>query len=660
MTEQIGKVTLDYEFYPGRDLYCDGDVEEQILDIVKNNPETEYDKIIEERASWPILYHLSKKRGNIIEWIPFKKTDKILEIGSGCGAITGTIADKAGSVTCVDLSKQRSTINAVRNKEKDNIKIHVGNFMDIEPVLPQDYDYILLIGVFEYGQAYIGGENPYTDFMKVVQKHLKAEGHIVVAIENRFGLKYFAGCKEDHLGTYFSGIEGYRKEDGVRTFTRKNLEGILKKSGISEYSFYYPYPDYKFMTMLFSDRHLPHKGELTNNKRNFDRDRLMLFDEKRVFDEIIANEEFPLFSNSYLFITGKRNHTIYTKYSNDRAAEYAIRTDICDDDSHKWVCKVSTDEAANRHINNIEKTYKAMKYCFEDSFAKMNECTLTSEGLIFPYVEAKTLDEILDKAVSKDDIRSFLKEFKKFCQVAHLQKSAPVQDKDLVFSNILVQKDQWTIIDYEWVSDQNERPEEVICRALYCYELGGDERKEFLNRYAEKFAEFGYSEEEIERVRKDEADFQKHVTGNRLAMNEICEKIGNKILSPIESNVDSTVKKLDFQIYEDRGKGYSEKDSRFLEMTEFHKIIDTILDVDKEVENLRLDPCMEPCMVVVKTLECNGKKIKLKSNGTEVGAGVYTFTTNDPNIYISIGKKNKSASKLHVVMEVLELPRLFE
>ena len=311
MTEQIGKVTLDYEFYPGRDLYCDGDVEEQILDIVKNNPETEYDKIIEERASWPILYHLSKKRGNIIEWIPFKKTDKILEIGSGCGAITGTIADKAGSVTCVDLSKQRSTINAVRNKEKDNIKIHVGNFMDIEPVLPQDYDYILLIGVFEYGQAYIGGENPYTDFMKVVQKHLKAEGHIVVAIENRFGLKYFAGCKEDHLGTYFSGIEGYRKEDGVRTFTRKNLEGILKKSGISEYSFYYPYPDYKFMTMLFSDRHLPHKGELTNNKRNFDRDRLMLFDEKRVFDEIIANEEFPLFSNSYLFITGKRNHTIF-------------------------------------------------------------------------------------------------------------------------------------------------------------------------------------------------------------------------------------------------------------------------------------------------------------------------------------------------------------
>lgn len=30
---------------------------------------------------------------------------KVLEIGSGCGAITGSLAQKAGSVTCVDLSK---------------------------------------------------------------------------------------------------------------------------------------------------------------------------------------------------------------------------------------------------------------------------------------------------------------------------------------------------------------------------------------------------------------------------------------------------------------------------------------------------------------------------------------------------------------------------
>lgn len=36
MKEKIGNITLDYEYYPGEDLYSDGDVEEEILEIVKN------------------------------------------------------------------------------------------------------------------------------------------------------------------------------------------------------------------------------------------------------------------------------------------------------------------------------------------------------------------------------------------------------------------------------------------------------------------------------------------------------------------------------------------------------------------------------------------------------------------------------------------------
>lgn len=95
MTEKIGKVTLDYEFYPGVDLYCDGIVEQEILKIVQEHPAEEYDRIIEERAEWPILYHLSEKRGNIVEWIPMEPGAKVLEVGSGCGAITGTLAKKA-------------------------------------------------------------------------------------------------------------------------------------------------------------------------------------------------------------------------------------------------------------------------------------------------------------------------------------------------------------------------------------------------------------------------------------------------------------------------------------------------------------------------------------------------------------------------------------
>ncbi len=56
MQEKIGKVTLDYEFYPGRDLYSDGPVEEELLEIAKNFKEEELNQVIAKKNSWPILY----------------------------------------------------------------------------------------------------------------------------------------------------------------------------------------------------------------------------------------------------------------------------------------------------------------------------------------------------------------------------------------------------------------------------------------------------------------------------------------------------------------------------------------------------------------------------------------------------------------------------
>ena len=34
--EEIGKIKLDLTHYAGEDLYCDGDVEDELLDIAKN------------------------------------------------------------------------------------------------------------------------------------------------------------------------------------------------------------------------------------------------------------------------------------------------------------------------------------------------------------------------------------------------------------------------------------------------------------------------------------------------------------------------------------------------------------------------------------------------------------------------------------------------
>lgn len=304
MEEQIGRVILKLDHYQGADLYSDGPVEEELLEIVKTVPEAEYPRVIAERSSWPILYHLSPVRSNCVEWIEFQDTDTVLEIGAGCGALTGTLAKKAGQVVCVELSKRRSTINAIRNREQDNIVIHVGNFEDIESTLPQ-FNAVTLIGVLEYAQSYLHSPQPYLDMLQAALRHLKPGGRLILAIENKLGMKYWAGCPEDHTGRLFDSIENYPENFRIRTFSRQELVEGLRQAGYEKWDFYYPYPDYKLPQFLYSDFRLPEKGDLTAAPC-LSGDRMTLFNEERALNTILDAGLFPEFSNSFLIIASKK------------------------------------------------------------------------------------------------------------------------------------------------------------------------------------------------------------------------------------------------------------------------------------------------------------------------------------------------------------------
>lgn len=686
MTEKIGKITLDYKHYPGEDFYCDGEVEDELLDIVRNYSPVEFGRIIEERAKWPILYHLSPLRENIVDWIPIKKDAKVLEIGSGCGAVTGRLAEKAGSVTSIDLSKKRSLINAYRHQECDNVTIHVGNFKDIEPDLPDDFDYICFIGVFEYGQSYIDTKNPYVDWLRLMQGHLKENGRIIIAIENKLGLKYFAGCQEDHLGTYFSGIEDYARGGGVRTFVKSRLEEMFEESGLTEYSFYYPYPDYKFMTAIYSDDRLPKPGELYDNKRNFDRDRMLLFDEKQAFDGIIKDGLFPVFSNSYAAVIGKGFEVKYAKYSNDRAAEYAIRTQICEDEAgNRTVRKSAMTEMAAEHVQSMETAYKDLKKRFEGSRLRVNNCRLweekaygnqTSSGGIsaeFEYINGITLEEVLDYCLDSDDIEGFHILFDEYMERISYKEEMPVADYDLIFANILIETDSyeveaiknldWTIIDYEWTFGKAMTAKEIAFRAIYCYILENEKRNKLnLDRMIDKL---GITEAEAEDFRQQEMDFQKFVTGKHKSMAELRDTIGYKLMEPLKwvHKFDDSSEKERIQIYEDKGEGYKEEESYFVkDAYEGENLVSLTLSLDGNVTMLRIDPAFDCCAVKFRRLDFNGEAVEtdrknIITNGKTLCGGSYVFATEDPNINIKISNLNRKAENtLEAELEIVRIP----
>ena len=120
-------------------------------------------------------------------------------------------------------------------------------------------------------------------------------------------MKYWAGCREDHTGGFFDGLEGYHQTDSkVRTFGKEELKEILNSAGYGETQFYYPFPDYKFPQQIFSDDYLPSPEDLVCSLESYDADRLRLFDETSVFRNVVNAGKFDFFANSYFIEAGRK------------------------------------------------------------------------------------------------------------------------------------------------------------------------------------------------------------------------------------------------------------------------------------------------------------------------------------------------------------------
>ena len=126
----------------------------------------------------------------------------------------------------------------------------------------------------------------------------------------------------------------------------------------------------------------------------------------------------------------------------------------------------------------------------------------------------------MDDCLDREDMNCFRSLFGAYLDKIRYRAQVPVSDYDLVFGNIIVDKEgRWNLIDYEWTFEECVDSNALAFRALYCYQMGDGKRKglpveEFLK-------ELGISEAAQE-YRARERRFQKAVTGNRVFQFPIC------------------------------------------------------------------------------------------------------------------------------------------
>lgn len=533
LKEKIGDVTL--YFMPGSrraagtdgqsrfdmDINADTDVNDSddgsmhLQEIIGSFDEADYHSQITARGSWTAMYQLAESRANIIEWLEIPGQAKILELGAGCGTITSALLKKGAHVTCQDSNSLYCKLNATRHSQAGDgrLTIYAMPFAQCEPQLEDDYDIAVLIGVpmlVKEPETLLCG----------LRKHLKSEGMLVVATENKFGLKYWAGNQEPYTQRYFAGLEntgnrrnlqnkregtGSRPDLQIRTedtdnrpdlqnrlenvvtgpYSQDGLKKLLSDAGFGQQEFYYPYPDYRFALDIYSDKHLPEKGALTYNIANYEGDRILLFDEQKVFDSIIEEGKFPFFANSYLCLAGNgckmlKQEIIYARYASDRSRAHAVRTDM----AGARVYKRPLYPEGAAHIRHIGQAYERLSQQYAGTGLKFNHCTLHADGDGNPYAEfellcAEALQAHIEKAIAANNMKKvfdilrrmvqyirngskgipfavtdgFTEVFGEIPGVAALRgaKCSGAADIDLVLPNILVGEDgTWNVIDYEW------------------------------------------------------------------------------------------------------------------------------------------------------------------------------------------------------------------
>ena len=299
----------------------EADLEEYLASRQSNSDTNGADANEASQPSYEELYHLSKIRQNLLDWYEFDGDAKLLEIGAECGALTGLFSKKVSQVVAFDEDEDKCAVNRARfsgndtvtvvssaeyvdrpdlaasdakseddakgakssgksdGKKKDaasKIKSAITKTKKAISKKPEKYDYVTIIGKFT------------DEKLEMAVDHLASKGKIIIAVDNKFGLKNWTTAARPNLAT---------KDEIVE----KALEKKLKLT-----STYYPVPDFTFPLEVYSEYNLPKEGAIRTAAPEFEQDKTLLMDEPTAFSEMIREGRFDEYANSYILIFEKK------------------------------------------------------------------------------------------------------------------------------------------------------------------------------------------------------------------------------------------------------------------------------------------------------------------------------------------------------------------
>jgi len=209
------------------------------------------DELASHITDWPSRYHFSRTRAHLLAPLDLCPDMRILDVGCGTGPITRALGESGAEVLGVEGSLDRARAAAIRCEDLPRVEILCGDIDRLEGF--GRFDLICCIGVLEYSASRQGGERGPAALLEKLYSLLRPGGTLLLAIENKLGLKYLLGYREDHIGLPWVGLEGYPVGFGARTWSRKELAALLRDAGFRTQRWFFPFPDYKTPSLILGE-----------------------------------------------------------------------------------------------------------------------------------------------------------------------------------------------------------------------------------------------------------------------------------------------------------------------------------------------------------------------------------------------------------------------
>ena len=273
-------------------------------------------------------YLLSSTRSNLLRVLRFRGGERVLELGSLCGNVTRYLGELNLKVDAVEADPRLAALAATRCADQANVNVVNAVFDDL--ALPKHgYDVILLLGVVEYPQHYF---RDVPDQRQGAQRLLQwaadaltPEGALVVAMNNRLGLKFMLGFPDEHSATAYAGIRGYADDDTRgRSYSKRELRDMLLNAGVGEMEFCYAFPDYKLPSVIVTDAYLAASRSGYTHlsgvpSRDYCGHAQVSCDEAALWEAFYREGRVGDYANSFLVVAANRRAGIVPRIAGDFA-----------------------------------------------------------------------------------------------------------------------------------------------------------------------------------------------------------------------------------------------------------------------------------------------------------------------------------------------------